>query len=94
MSSAGRHGGSEITIPTNQTNGRMTGPPPGRALVCVSDDTRLLEAAAEALTRGGGKASLDSFSGEARFEHAKGAVFAYPADKAGPCEPRRDVSHE
>ena len=62
--------------------------------MCVSDDTRLLEAAAEALTRGGGKASLDSFSGEARFEHAKGAVFAYPADKAGPCEPRRDVSHE
>ena len=73
---------------------RASRPPPGRALVCVSDDTRLLEAAAEALTRGGGKASLDSFSGEARFEHAKGAVFAYPADEAGPCEPRRDVSHE
>jgi hypothetical protein len=72
---------------------RASRPPPGRALVCVSDDTRLLEAAAEALTRGG-KASLDSFSGEARFEHAKGAVFAYPADEAGPCEPRRDVSHE
>ena len=73
---------------------RASRPPPGRALVCVSNDTRLLEAAAEALTRGGGKASLDSFSGEARFEHAKGAVFAYPADEAGPCEPRRDVSHE
>ena len=73
---------------------RASRPPPGRALVCVSDDTRLLEAAAEALTRGGGKASLDSFSGKARFEHAKGAVFAYPADEAGPCEPRRDVSHE
>ena len=73
---------------------RASRPPPGRALVCVSDDTRLLEAAAEALTRGGGKASLDSFAGEARFEHAKGAVFAYPADEAGPCEPRRDVSHE
>ena len=73
---------------------RASRPPPGRALVCVSDDTRLLEAAAEGVDARRRESVARFFSGEARFEHAKGAVFAYPADEAGPCEPRRDVSHE
>ena len=71
---------------------RASRPPPGQALVCVSGDTRLLAEAANALARGDGKD--DSSFAWARFEHAKGAVFAYPADEAGPFELRRDVSHE
>ena len=74
---------------------RASRPPPGRALVCVSDDTRLLAEAAAALARGDGRDDAsDTSSARARFEHAKGAVFAYPASETGPCEPRRDVSHE
>jgi hypothetical protein len=74
---------------------RASRPPPGEALVCVSNDTRLLREVAEALTRGGGKEKdVRLCALETGFEHAKGAVFAYPEDEAGPCELRRDVSHE
>ena len=74
---------------------RASRPPPGQALVCVSDDTRLLAEAAAALARGDGRDDAsDTSSARARFEHAKGAVLAYPASETGPCEPRRDVSHE
>jgi hypothetical protein len=75
---------------------RASRPPPGEALVCVSNDTRLLREAAEALTFSDGKEKDVRFcaSETNRFEHAKGAVFAYPENEAGPCELRRDVSHE
>jgi hypothetical protein len=63
--------------------------------VCVSNDTRLLREAAEALTFSGGKEKDVRFcASETGFEHAKGFVFAYPENEAGPCELRRDVSHE
>ena len=74
---------------------RASRPPPGEALVCVSNDPRLLREAAEALTFSGGKEKDVRFcASETGFEHAKGFVFAYPENEAGPCELRRDVSHE